>query len=84
VTRLQLQDKANGEIILLDVSATPGKTVREPVKVVYDGEVATATSVVDQKVSGSGNSKGSVSQSEGAWFLPPVFHKNSMLPCRWC
>lgn len=67
VTRLQLQDKANGEIILLDVSATPGKTVREPVKVIYDGEVATATSVTDQKVSGAGKSTGSTSagQSEG-------------------
>ena len=67
VTRLQLQDKANGEIILLDVSAVPGKTVREPVKVVYDGEVVTATSVSDQKVSGSGKSTGSTSagQSEG-------------------
>lgn len=65
VTRLQLQDKANGEIILLDVSATPGKAVREPVKVVYDGEVATATSVSDQKVSGAGKSTGSAGQSEG-------------------
>lgn len=65
VTRLQLQDKANGEVILLDVSAAAGKTVREPVKVVYDGEVATAISVSDQKVSGSGKSTGSAGQSGG-------------------
>ncbi|CCR31809.1 TIGR03749 family integrating conjugative element protein [Salmonella enterica] len=58
VTRLQLQDKENGEILLLDVSATEGKTSREPVKVVYDGEVASATSSAEQKVSGStGNSQ---------------------------
>lgn len=64
VTRLQLQDKSNGEIILLDVSAMPGKTVREPVKVVYDGEVATATSVQNQKVSGAGESAGHQQDSE--------------------
>ncbi|MCK8147055.1 TIGR03749 family integrating conjugative element protein [Citrobacter sedlakii] len=52
VTRLQLQDKENGEILLLDVSATEGKTSREPVKVVYDGEVVSATSSGEQKVSG--------------------------------
>nr|WP_309785241.1 TIGR03749 family integrating conjugative element protein [Pantoea dispersa] len=40
VTRLELQNKENGEIILLDVSAASGKTTREPVKIVYDGEVA--------------------------------------------
>lgn len=54
VTRLQLQDKENGEILLLDVSATEGKTSREPVKVVYDGEVVSATSSGEQKVSSSG------------------------------
>jgi integrating conjugative element protein (TIGR03749 family) len=57
VTRLQLQDKENGEILLLDVSATEGKTSREPVKVVYDGEVVSATSSGEQKVSSRGGSR---------------------------
>lgn len=58
VTRLELQDKENGELILLDVSATPGKTTREPVKIVYDGEVATATARDKQSVSSDGDSTG--------------------------
>ncbi|WP_194762137.1 TIGR03749 family integrating conjugative element protein [Pantoea ananatis] len=57
VTRIELQNKENGEIILLDVSAVPGKVTREPVKLVYDGEVATATASDRQSVSGdAGNS----------------------------
>jgi integrating conjugative element protein (TIGR03749 family) len=58
VTRLELQNKENGEIILLDVSAVPSKTTREPVKIVYDGEVATATSSDKQSVSSDGDSTG--------------------------
>lgn len=58
VTRLELQDKENGELILLDVSAAPGKTTREPVKIVYDGEVATATARNKQSVSSDGDSTG--------------------------
>ena len=58
VTRLELQDKENGELILLDVSAAPGKTTREPVKIVYDGEVATATALDKQSVSSDGDSTG--------------------------
>ena len=57
VTRIELQSKENGEVILLDVSAVPGKVTREPVKLVYDGEVATATASDRQSVSGdAGNS----------------------------
>ena len=58
VTRLELQNKENGEIILLDVSAAPGKTTREPVKIVYDGEVASATASDKQSVSSDGDSNG--------------------------
>ncbi|QJT83827.1 TIGR03749 family integrating conjugative element protein [Kosakonia sp. MUSA4] len=58
VTRLELQNKENGELILLDVSAAPGKTTREPVKIVYDGEVATATASDKQSVSSDGDSTG--------------------------
>ncbi|ORM84286.1 integrating conjugative element protein [Pantoea deleyi] len=56
VTRIELQNKENGEIILLDVSATPGKVTREPVKLVYDGELATATASDKQTVSGDAGS----------------------------
>lgn len=38
-TRLQLQDVETGAIVLLDVSAVPGKTALEPLRVVYHGEV---------------------------------------------
>lgn len=53
VTRLQLQNKANGEIILLDVSAAPGKSVREPVQLVYDGEVSSASTSDKTRISGN-------------------------------
>ncbi|WP_081946747.1 TIGR03749 family integrating conjugative element protein [Pantoea rwandensis] len=62
VTRLELQDKENGELILLDVSAAPGKTTREPVKIVYDGEVATATARDKQSISSDGDSTGRSAQ----------------------
>lgn len=58
VTRLELQNKENGEIILLDVSTAPGKTIREPVKIVYDGVVATATASDKQVVSSDGDING--------------------------
>ncbi|APG19848.1 conjugal transfer protein [Kosakonia radicincitans] len=80
VTRLQLQDKSNGEIILLDVSATPGKTVREPVKVVYDGEVTTATSAQSQKVSSTGDSTGRQSGSEAGAPAHELPKLNAPLP----
>lgn len=37
MTRLQLQDLENGELILLDVSAQDGKAALEPVRLVYLG-----------------------------------------------
>lgn len=58
VTRLELQNVENGEIIILDVSASGGKTVREPVKIVYDGEVATVSASDKQTVSSNGDSTG--------------------------
>lgn len=45
-TRIQLQDKETGELLLLDISATavPDTTpVKEPVRLVYSGEVTTTT-----------------------------------------
>lgn len=42
-TRLQLQDVENGDLILLDITALEGKQVREPVSVVYQGELSSAT-----------------------------------------
>ncbi|WJV56003.1 TIGR03749 family integrating conjugative element protein [Pectobacteriaceae bacterium CE70] len=58
VTRLQLQNKENGEIILLDVSAAVGKTTREPVQVVYDGDVSSASASDKTQVSGTGSRHG--------------------------
>lgn len=55
-TRLQLQDVENGELILLDITALEGKQVREPVSLVYQGEVSSAT----------GSDKTSVSAAETA------------------
>jgi len=61
VTRLQLQNKENGEIILLDVSAAPGKSTREPVQVIYEGEVSSASASDKTRVSGStAGSNGSI------------------------
>nr|WP_240347013.1 TIGR03749 family integrating conjugative element protein [Pectobacterium brasiliense] len=54
-TRLQLQDVENGEVILLDISAVEGKSVREPVQVVYAGEVSSVSTNDNAKVSGSSN-----------------------------
>lgn len=59
VTRLELQNKENGEIILLDVSAAPGKTSREPVKIIYDGEVVTVSASDRQSDSSDGDNNGS-------------------------
>ncbi|HDZ2453997.1 TPA: TIGR03749 family integrating conjugative element protein [Klebsiella pneumoniae] len=71
VTRLELQNKENGEIILLDVSAAAGKTTREPVKIVYDGEVTTATASDKQSVSSGGDSTGRNAQQADAETTKP-------------
>lgn len=42
-TRLVLQDVENGEMILLDISAEDGKSVLEPVSLVYQGDVSSST-----------------------------------------
>lgn len=50
-TRLQLQDVENGELILLDIIALKGTQVREPVSLVWEGEVSTATASNNTSVS---------------------------------
>nr|WP_084089701.1 TIGR03749 family integrating conjugative element protein [Erwinia oleae] len=50
-TRVQLQDVENGELILLDITALKGTQVREPVGLVYQGEVSTATTSNNASVS---------------------------------
>ncbi|EPC8060010.1 TIGR03749 family integrating conjugative element protein [Yersinia enterocolitica] len=40
-TRLQLQDTENGELILLDVSASKGEQIREPVRIVREEKKTT-------------------------------------------
>ncbi|EJJ1966148.1 TIGR03749 family integrating conjugative element protein [Salmonella enterica] len=56
-TRLVLKNVENGEMILLDVSASDGKTVREPVQLVYQGTVSAASSASQSEVSGSGGAR---------------------------
>lgn len=66
-TRLQLQNVENGELILLDVSATPGKQIQEPVSLIYQGEVSHATAdnktTVSLPESGNKKSRQSVRQT---------------------
>lgn len=50
-TRLQLQDVESGELILLDITGLEGKQVREPVSLVYQGEVSSATGSDNTSVS---------------------------------
>ncbi|MBP2859389.1 TIGR03749 family integrating conjugative element protein [Dickeya oryzae] len=57
-TRLTLLDAESGEIILLDISASAGKALREPVKVVYEGEVTSVLSPDNAKTTGSSNGNG--------------------------
>lgn len=81
VTRLQLQNKENGEIILLDVSAIPGKATREPVQVVYEGEVSSASASDKTQVSGShGRGPSSSSQTETASERSKPAKLNAPLP----
>ncbi|MCT7090810.1 TIGR03749 family integrating conjugative element protein [Salmonella enterica] len=56
-TRLVLKNVENGEMILLDVSAGDGKTVREPVQLVYQGTVSTASSAGQPDDSASGGTR---------------------------
>lgn len=58
-TRLVLQDVENGEMILLDISAEEGKSVLEPVSLVYQGEVSSSmgssdVAVIDNKTTTTG------------------------------
>lgn len=52
-TRVQLQDVENRELILLDITALKGTQVREPVSLVYQGEVSSATASNNASVSAS-------------------------------
>lgn len=54
-TRLVLQDVENGEMILLDISAEEGKSVLEPVSLVYQGEVSSSTGNSDVATTDSKN-----------------------------
>ncbi|HGM6748114.1 TIGR03749 family integrating conjugative element protein [Serratia ureilytica] len=53
-TRLQLQDVENGEVILLDVTASD-KGSAEPVRIVYSGEVTSVSSSNDTSAASGGN-----------------------------
>lgn len=60
-TRLQLQDVENGEVILLDVTASD-KGSAEPVRIVYSGEV---TSVSSNDAPGPSGGSSATSGSDG-------------------
>ncbi|EAW8181729.1 TIGR03749 family integrating conjugative element protein [Salmonella enterica] len=53
-TRLQLQDVENGEVILLDVTASD-KGSAEPVRIVYSGDVTSVSSSNDTSAASGGN-----------------------------
>ena len=53
-TRLQLQDVENGEVILLDVTASD-KGSAEPVRIVYSGDVISVSSSNDTSAASGGN-----------------------------
>ncbi|BEN08224.1 integrating conjugative element protein [Serratia marcescens] len=53
-TRLQLQDVENGEVILLDVTASD-KGSAEPVRIVYSGDVTSVSSSNDASAASVGN-----------------------------
>ena len=55
-TRLQLQDTASGELLLLDISAASvpeGTRVKEPVRLVYSGDVVSRSRAADPTQSGA-------------------------------
>ncbi|EOV5094284.1 TIGR03749 family integrating conjugative element protein [Serratia marcescens] len=53
-TRLQLQDVENGEVILLDMTASD-KGSAEPVRIVYSGDVTSVSSSNDTPAASGGN-----------------------------
>ncbi|HIB1453001.1 TPA: TIGR03749 family integrating conjugative element protein [Salmonella enterica subsp. enterica serovar Muenchen] len=62
-TRLVLKDVESGEIVLMDISAAEGKTVREPVQIVYRGTVESA--IRRGQAEGNNGSSGVEAGSEG-------------------
>ncbi|ECA1950178.1 TIGR03749 family integrating conjugative element protein [Salmonella enterica subsp. enterica serovar Virchow] len=60
-TRLVLKNVENGEMILLDVAASEGKTVREPVQLVYQGTVSSASGAGESEPSENDNGRAVVS-----------------------
>lgn len=66
-TRLQLQDAESGEIILLDVTASAkAPAAVEPVKIVYDSDVATLSNAADVAGQEAGNNRRSRTRDAGA------------------
>ncbi|EGO2478276.1 TIGR03749 family integrating conjugative element protein [Salmonella enterica] len=64
-TRLVLKDVESGEIVLMDVSAAEGKTVREPVQIVYRGTVESATRRGQAEGDKSASGPGSANDGQG-------------------
>lgn len=77
-TRLQLQDVENGEVILLDVTASD-KGSTEPVRIVYSGEVSSVSSSQDKSASAEGGSA-SPGQDDGSQAKRKTVKYNAPLP----
>lgn len=71
-TRVQLKDMATGELVLLDLSAADGQTVREPVRLVYSGEVTTSTDAGEGRVIGTATPSETSSTAPGQTSKPAV------------
>jgi len=77
-TRLVLKNVENGEMILLDVSASESKIVREPVQLVWRGTVSSASSAIRSTVSDSRDSRQNREPDKNATQKTPVL--NGPLP----
>ncbi|EHO9075858.1 TIGR03749 family integrating conjugative element protein [Salmonella enterica] len=77
-TRLVLKNVENGEMILLDVSASDGKTVREPVQLVYQGAVSSASSASQSKDPDTGETR--QDRDSGKTATPKTAELNGPLP----
>ncbi|KAB1582974.1 TIGR03749 family integrating conjugative element protein [Serratia marcescens] len=77
-TRLQLQDVENGEVILLDVTASD-KGSTEPVRIVYSGDVSSVSSSHDKPASAEGSSA-SPGQDDGSQAKRKKVKYNAPLP----
>jgi integrating conjugative element protein (TIGR03749 family) len=78
-TRLQLQDVENGEVILLDVTASD-KGSAEPVRIVYSGDVSSISSSNDTATSSAGSPSAAPGAEDGTQAKRKKVRYNAPLP----